>query len=137
MYIFDTNILIEFLRGRLPAGLELLKNIDSRLVKIPSIVKAELLVGAHKSKDPERARKAVDELLVNFEVLPFDDRCASVYAQIRTDLELAGKRIESNDLIIAATAISHDAILATNDLNDFARIPKLRTLSLAEVDLAE
>ena len=135
MYVFDTDILVEFLRGRLPAGLELVKNTDSRLIKIPAIVKAELLVGATKSNNPEKARKAVEELLVNFETLPFDDRCACVYAQIRSDLELAGKRIESNDLIIAATALSYDAILATNDLNDFGRIPNLKTMSLAEVDL--
>lgn len=132
MYVFDTNILIEFLRGRLPLGLELIKNTDSRLIKVPAIVKAELLLGAMKSRNPERSGKAVEELLVNFEILPFDERAASAYAEIRAELELAGKKIESNDIMIAATALSHDAILATNDLNDFGRIPKLRIMSLAE-----
>lgn len=135
MYVFDTNVFVNFLRGKLPLGLELLKNTDSRLVKVPAIVKAELLVGAIKSRNPEKSRKAVEELLVNFEILPFDDRCAIAYANIRAELELAGNRIESNDLIIAATAISRDAILATNDLNDFGRIPHLRLMSLSEIDL--
>ena len=135
MYVFDTNVLIDFLRGRLPLGLELLESTDSRLIKIPAIVKAELLVGANKSKNPEKSRRAVEELLVNFEILPFDERCSIVYAGIRAELELAGKRIESNDLIIAATALSHGAVLVTNDLNDFGRIPKLRLMSLSEVDL--
>lgn len=135
MYVFDTNIFVQFLRGRLPAGLELLRNTDCRLVKVPAIVKSELLVGAMKSNNPERARRAVDELLVNFETLPFDDKCAIEYARIRAELEQAGTRIESNDLMIAATALAHDAILATNDLGDFNRIAGLRLMSLAEVDL--
>ena len=137
MYVFDTNVLVDFLRGRLPLALELLKDADSRLIKVPAIVKAELLVGANKSNNPEKARNAVEQLLVNFEVLPFDDRCATTYAKVRANLELAGKKIESNDLMIAATAISHDAILATNDVNDFGRIANLRLMSLAEVDLAD
>ena len=136
MYVFDTNILVEFLRGRLPLALELLKNTDSRLIKIPAIVKAELLVGANKSNNPEKARNAVEQLLVNFEIVPFDDRCAIAYAKIRAELELAGKRIESNDLMIAATALSYDAVLATNDVADFGRITDLRLMSLAEVELS-
>ena len=135
MYVFDTNVIIEFLRGRLPLALELLNNTDSRLIKIPAIVKAELLVGANKSNNPEKARNAVDEFLVNFETLPFDDRCATAYARIRAELELAGKRIESNDLMIAAIALSHDAILATNDIADFGRIPELRLLSFSETEM--
>ncbi|MBR2522177.1 MAG: type II toxin-antitoxin system VapC family toxin [Coriobacteriales bacterium] len=134
MYVFDTNILVDFLRGRLPLGLELLKNTDSRLIKIPAVVVAELLVGAYKNKNPEKLREAIESLLVNFEILPFDERCAIKYAQIRAELELAGNRIESNDMMIAATTIVHDAILATNDLNDFGRIPELRIMSLAEVE---
>ena len=135
MYVFDTNVLVEFLRGRLPLGLDLVKNTDSRLIKIPAIVKAELLVGANKCANPVKAREAIEELLVNFDVLPFDERCASTYARIRAGLELAGKRIESNDLMVAATAISYDAILATNDLRDCKRIPELRLMSLSEANL--
>lgn len=136
MYVFDTNILVEFLRGRLPLALELLKSTDPRLIKIPAIVKAELLVGANKSNNPEKARNAVEQLLVNFEIVPFDDRCATAYARIRAELEQAGKRIESNDIMIAATALSHDAVLATIDIGDFGRITNLRLMSLAEVELS-
>ena len=86
MYVFDSNIIIEFLRGRLPMGLQLLQNTDCRLVKIPAIVEAELLLGALKSQNPEKSRLAVESLLCNYEVLPFDSACAHVYARIRADL---------------------------------------------------
>ena len=135
MYVFDTNIIIEFLRGRLPMGLELLKNTDCRLVKIPAIVEAELLLGALKSQNPEKSRLAIESLLCNYEVLPFDSACAHMYARIRADLEAAGQTIGPNDLIIAATALAHDAILATNNVAEFQRIPNLRIMSLREIDL--
>lgn len=135
MYVFDTNIIIEFLRGRLPMGLQLLQNTDSRLVKIPAIVEAELLLGALKSQNPEKNRLAVESLLCNYEVLPFDSACARVYARIRANLEATGRIIGPNDLIIAATALAHDAILATNSVREFQRVPGLRIMSLHEIDL--
>ena len=135
MYIFDTNIIIDFLRGRLPMGLELLRNTDCRLVKIPAIVEAELLLSALKSQDPEKSRIAVESLLCNYEVLPFDSACARIYARIRANLEEAGQVIGPNDLIIAATALAHDAVLATNNVSEFQRVPNLRLMSLHETDL--
>ena len=136
MYFFDSNILIEFLRGRLPYALELLKNTDSRLVGIPDIVMAELYVGAFKSSNPERNIHAINQLTCNFETIPFDSRCTTIYAKIRVKLESAGKKIGPNDLIIAATALAHDAILVTNNVDEFKRIPGLRIQSLSEVELS-
>ena len=135
MYVFDTNIIIEFLRGRLPMGLELLGNTDCRLIKVPAIVEAELLIGALKSQNPENSRLAVESLLCNYEVLPFDSACTRIYARVRADLEAAGQVIGPNDLIIAATALAHDAILATNNVSEFQRVPNLRIMSLRETDI--
>ncbi|MBQ9001934.1 MAG: type II toxin-antitoxin system VapC family toxin [Eggerthellaceae bacterium] len=135
MYVFDTNILVEFLRGRLPEGLELLQNTDCRLVKIPAIVQSELLVGACKSRNPEKATRAVERLICNYEVLPFDTACAYSYARIRADLESAGKVIGPNDLLIAATAIAHHAILVTNNVDEFKRVPSLQIMAMREVDV--
>ena len=134
MYVFDSCILIEFLRGRLPKGLELLENTDSRLIKIPSIVQMELLVGAQKSKNPERTRDAVERLLVNFDIVPFDSKCAMIAAQLRATLEQRGLKIGSNDCIVAATALAHHAILVTNNVREFKRVSNLRLMSLGEVD---
>jgi len=132
MYFFDTNIIIEFLRGRLPLALELLNSTDTRLIKIPAIVEAELLLGARKSANPEKNRQAVESFLCNFEIVPFDSKCAHCYAQIRAKLEQKGKVIGPNDLIIAATALAHDGIVATNNVREFKRVPRLRLMSLTE-----
>ena len=135
MYVFDTNVIIEFLRGRLPTGLDLLRNTDCRLIKIPAIVEAELLLGARKSRNPETTQLAIESLLCNYEVLPFDSTCARIYARTRADLESRGEVIGPNDLIIASTALALDAVLATNNVREFKRVPGLRIMSLNEIDL--
>ena len=137
MYLFDSDVLIEFLRGRLPNALEMLRNTDARLVKVPAVAKAELLLGAAKSQNPERNRLAVEKLLLEYEVLPFDDRCTAAYAQIRVDLEQQGRTVGANDYLVAATALAWDATLVTNSMREFKRIPGLRLLVLSEVDLNE
>lgn len=134
MYFLDSNILIDFLRGRLPECLELLNSTDARLVKVPAIVEGELLVGARKSANPERNRRAIESLIINFEVVPFDSRCAHLYSLIRTELEREGGTIGPNDLLIAATALAHDGVLVTNNVREFKRISRLRLLSLHEID---
>lgn len=135
MYFLDSNILIDFLRGRLPLGLQMFENTDCRLIRIPSIVQAELLLGAFKSKNPDKTRYAIEQLLCNYEIVPFDSPCARAYARIRAELEGAGKIIGPNDLIIAATALAHDAVLVTNNVREFKRVSGLRLMSLSEVVL--
>ena len=135
MYFFDTNIIIDFLRGRLPQALKLLNGTDVRLIKIPAVVEAELLLGARKSANPEKNRRALESFLCNFEIIPFDSKCAHCYADIRAELESAGKVIGPNNLLIAATALAHDGILATNNVRDFKRIDRLRLMSIHELDL--
>mgnify|MGYP000739025392 CR=1 FL=1 len=61
MYLLDSCICIDFLRGRLPYAYDLMRNSDPRLFKIPAIVEGELLVGVEKSSRPEKARWLVDE----------------------------------------------------------------------------
>ncbi|MEQ3251496.1 type II toxin-antitoxin system VapC family toxin [Eggerthella lenta] len=125
MYLLDSCICIDFLRGRLPYAYDLMRNSDPRLFKIPAIVEGELLVGVEKSSRPEKARWLVDEFTLPFDVLPFDSDCAREYGRIRALLERSGKKIGHNDLFIAATALANNAVLVTNNVDEFKRVPGL------------
>jgi len=58
--------------------------------------------------------------------LPFDDRSAAVYGDIRAKLERQGTPIGPNDLMIAAIALANDLILVTHNLREFERIDNLK-----------
>ena len=96
------------------------------------MVMAELLHGALKSDDTVRARGQVLEFLSYFEILPFDDAAAEAYALIRVDLEKRGEVIGANDMIIAATTLSGEATLVSNNTREFSRIPGLAVTDWTE-----
>ncbi len=58
--------------------------------------------------------------------MPFDDSAADAYGSIRADLELRGQLIGSNDMLIAAHALSLGATLITNNVSEFERVTGLR-----------
>ena len=134
MYHLDLNILIGFLRGHLMSAYELLMGSDANLFKVPAVVKAELLLGAEKSMQPEEERLKVESLLLPFEIIPFDETCAAHYAKIRADLERKGLTIGGNDYLIAATALAHGAVLVTNNVDEFKHIPGLSLECWEEID---
>lgn len=125
MYMLDTNILVDFLRGRSRLIYDKLRETDARLFEVPIVVKAELLLGAEKANDPERERHKVETLLLPYKIVSFDDECAYQYARVRATLEKEGNPIGSNDYLIAATALARSAILVTNNANEFKRVPGL------------
>lgn len=135
MYMLDSCVCIDFMRGRLPLGYDVLKRSDPRLFKIPAIVEAELRFGAEKSLNPSGNRLLLETFLAPFEIIAFDSPCAAAYARIRMELESAGTPIGPNDMLIAATALANEAVLVTNNIREFKRIPGLSLESWSECRL--
>ncbi|MES0489038.1 MAG: type II toxin-antitoxin system VapC family toxin [Leptospirales bacterium] len=127
MNIFlDSNICIYYLTGKYPVITENIKNNDPIRVKIPSLVKAELTVGALKSKRQTENLHIINTFLSYFEIIPFGNMESEIYAEVRASLETSGKIIGPNDLIIAATVMANNGILITNNEKEFKRVKNLR-----------
>lgn len=125
VYYLDSNICIFYMRGK---NIELRKKvdaIDTDRIKIPAVVKGELLVGAEKSKRRNETLAETLTFLLPYEIVPFDDSMLMDYAKIRAALELRGQKIVYNDTIIAATVIAQKGILVTNNIKEFGRIDGL------------
>lgn len=135
MYFLDSCICIDFMRGQLPYMYDLLRKSDPRLFKISSAVEAELLLGAEKGARSESNRLLVEQFLLPFEIVPFDSAAAREYATIRAQLESEGSVIGPNDMLIAATARSRNAILVTRNTKEFKRVPGLKLEEWAEMEL--
>ncbi|WMT74357.1 PIN domain-containing protein [Bradyrhizobium sp. Ash2021] len=69
-----------------------------------------------------RLLKAVEDLLGEIEVLPFEVPADAKYGGIRSELEAAGKPIRGNDLLIAAHAYATGATIVTANSGEFKRI---------------
>jgi tRNA(fMet)-specific endonuclease VapC len=67
----------------------------------------------------------IDRLRQDFASLPFDDRAAEKYAEVREFLAIRGTPIGTNDLMIASIALANQLILVTHNTRDFGRIPGL------------
>jgi tRNA(fMet)-specific endonuclease VapC len=124
-YCLDTDTCIYAMKGRFPNLAKAFKRYEPTDFGIPAIVRAELLLGVLKSKDPDRTRSVVESFLLPFEVIPFGQAEAKHYAEIRHDLEAKGTPIGPNDLLIAATARARRLNLLTHNTSEFQRVPGL------------
>lgn len=92
-----------------------------------SIVTAyELEKGARLSKSPE-SLKLVRDLLSELLILELDNSSVDVASQIYSELSVKGKLVGEFDILIAATCITRNLTLVTND-SDFNQIQALKKL---------
>ncbi|AYV57676.1 type II toxin-antitoxin system VapC family toxin [Leptospira kmetyi] len=125
-YFLDTNICIYFLKGKSENIEKNIRKLNPNRIKIPSVVKAELLLGAFKSNDKKKNREVVLSFLDPFEIIGFNDIESEIYAEVRSDLEIQGIPIGPNDLLVASVVLSSNGILITNNEKEFKRIPNLK-----------
>lgn len=90
---------------------------------VSSITVYELLRG--DNTDEDIYWKA---MLSNMTVLDFDSDCAEQAAQIYQNLKKRGMLIESEDLLIAATALANKTKLATGNVKHFNRVVGLELI---------
>lgn len=124
-YLLDTNIISDLIKR--PQG-KIAQRIveegdDSVMTSV--IVASELRYGCAKSGS-KRLRKAVEDLLGEIEVTPFDVPADAEYGLIRSELEAAGTPIGGNDMLIAAHARAIGAVVVTGNVGEFRRVRNLK-----------
>ena len=125
-YMLDTNICIYIIREKPIKVLKKLRTFDLADIVISAITHSELEYGVAKSNKQEENREALIKFLAALEILPYDDRAAADYGQIRNHLEKKGALVGAMDMLIGAHARSIPVILVTNNVKEFKRIPGLR-----------
>lgn len=86
---------------------------------------AELFTGV-KLKESSKLQKAIEDFVERLEIIPFDEEASYKYAEIRSSLQKSGKIIDDMDMLIAACALSAQAVLITNNEKHFEHIPNLK-----------
>lgn len=130
VYLLDTNVISELRRAR-PHGAVLawLRAAPNSHLHISAVTIGELQAGVEitRDQDPEKATEIeawIAQVADAYNVLAMDAQTFRCWAQLMRRL--------SNDLIedamIAATAITHNLIVVTRNVQDFQRLG-VRTLN--------
>ncbi len=125
MILLDTNICIYIINAKPPAVLERFRQYRMGDIGLCSVVAAELAFGVAKS-DSARNRQALEMFLAPLIILPFDTAAMWVYGDLRANLERRGTPIGSLDTMIAAHALSQQALLISNNTREFSKVPDLQ-----------
>ncbi len=107
-YLFDTNILIDYLKGYQFASDIIEQSLPA---KISMITWIEVLVGTTVEN-----RQATEDFLNEFEIVGLNKEIANRAIEIRKQ-----HRIKLPDAVIWATAQYHSCILVTRNTKDFAK----------------
>ena len=127
MYLLDSNVCIRLLNESASSNMaRKLAELTPDDIRLCSVVKSELYYGAYKSTRRERNLANLNRFFSQFISLPFDDNAASIAGQVRAQLDVIGTPIGSNDLLIAAIALSNDLTLVTHNTREFGRINGLK-----------
>ena len=124
-YLLDTNMASYVIKGNLPRVRERLVKVPIAEVSISVVTEAELRFGVARRPQAVGLATAVEEFLLRVEVLPWDSAAAQHYARLRAVLERSGAAMGNLDMMIAAQALSAQAILVTHD-HVFRRVKQLK-----------
>ena len=125
-YMLDTNICIYIIKQKPQKVIRRFRQSKVSEIGISSITLSELEYGVMKSAKPEQNRMALAQFIAPIEIPFYDDAAAQHYGEIRAHLERQGKPIGSLDMLIAAHALSLNAVLITNNEREFKKVSNLK-----------
>lgn len=123
--MLDTNICIYVIRTY-SAELRDRFNALAPTLCISAVTLGELSHGVEKSSRHAQNAEELDIFLSRVTLLPFDEKAARHYGQLRAELERVGTPCGPYDIQIGAHARSQGLIVVTNNRREFDRMPGLR-----------
>ncbi len=122
MMLADSDVLIDFLRGKGPAVERMAIEIGTGRLHTTTITAFELLAGAKTAKDHAK----VTTLLEALHVLPLDSTSAARAASVKRELEASGRGMATADCLIAGICLAQRATLLTRNVKHFEHVPGLK-----------
>ncbi|EJK7328141.1 type II toxin-antitoxin system VapC family toxin [Escherichia coli] len=127
-YMLDTCICSFIMREQPDAVLKRLEQavLRNHRIVVSAITYAEMRFGATGPKASPRHIELVDAFCARLDaILPWDRAAVDATTNIKVALRTAGTPIGPNDTAIAGHAIAAGAILVTNNVREFERVPGL------------
>jgi tRNA(fMet)-specific endonuclease VapC len=123
-YLLDTNIISFWARKSHPALMAKMLATSPADLCTSALVEHELRYGFARNPNV-KSWPLIEKLLELIPAHPLTREAANHAAVLRASPALKGAPIGAYDLLIAATAIEHGAVLVTNNVGEFARVAGL------------
>ncbi|MGD0293929.1 MAG: type II toxin-antitoxin system VapC family toxin [Terracidiphilus sp.] len=115
LYLLDTNTASYYISGNPPAVRERLHHVGLKSTAVSTITEAEMRYGVARNPNAARRRASVESFLRNASIQPWNSAAARAYGLLRAEQERKGRPLSTEDLMIAAHALSLGLTLVTND----------------------
>ena len=119
MILCDTNILIEFYKGN-PTVIQTLQHMGLANIAVSVITKTESFYGARDKQELAKIERHLSLCCC----YGLNDAISALFIELMSRYSLSHK-VSIPDMLIAATAISHELQLYTLNTKDFKFIPEL------------
>jgi tRNA(fMet)-specific endonuclease VapC len=126
-YLLDTSVYSQRLRKTAhPKVVERWSAAGDASMAISVICEAEVLYGLEKKDAPRLWTEYRGFLQNKLLVLPMDRKVIETYAKTKAEIQSKGYTVGEFDLLIAATALANQLTLATLNIRDFSKVPRLQ-----------
>lgn len=120
--LIDSSVIIEYFRKEKKEKASLYKLFQhGHNLFISALTVYELLCGAKS----DRLQHDTEKILTLFDIIDFGPAEAAKASQLYKQLKIQNKIIETIDILIVATALSHELKIATLNTTHFNRIENL------------
>ena len=124
IYILDTDIVRLIVRKNASVIKNLIMHENDEIC-ISAISYAEICFGLEK-KGSEKLYSELNQILGKLLIIDFNDTQAEFYGKIRVELEKSGICLDNMDILIAAAAVTNNAILVTHNTKHFSKIKTIK-----------
>ena len=133
-HLLDTCIYSQLIKPKPHPGVAACwKGLGDQALAISSITEGEVVYGLAKKNSPNLWQECHAILEGKLKILPADVGVTKLYGELRAQTEREGVTIGGFDLLIACTALVHDLILVTANVQDFAPVPGLQIENWTEM----
>ncbi len=129
--LVDTDVYSYLLNGKGPIE-AYRRHLNEKHLALSFVTIGELYFGAFKKNWGTARIEALKDSFRSVAIVPYDLEVCKRYAEIKSQLESKGERIEDNDIWIAACALRHSIPLVSNNRSHFERVPGLVLISEAK-----
>jgi tRNA(fMet)-specific endonuclease VapC len=123
--LLDSDVLSAVLRSHARAASRARAYLQDRHQFTFSVITRYEIVRGLKVKNATSRLQQFDRLCAASRILPLTDAIVEQATTVYADLHQRGQLVGDADILIAATALEHGLVVATNNEAHFSRIPGL------------